>query len=84
VEMDITQVHTNTTESVYEQTLKYFQKESTDLLHSYIFDIPYKFSMVDYVTKKAIADIVCLEMECDFEVNDCMLEKISLHFRKRK
>lgn len=81
--MDTLQQHTNTVHSVHEQTLDYFRSESEKVLHDYMFDIPHNFSMTDYLVKKALSDIVCLEMECDFKLNECILEKISLHFSKR-
>lgn len=81
--MDTLSQHTNTVHSVYEKTLIYYQEQSTKLLHDYILDVPYSFSMVDFNTHKGVSDLLCLEMECDISLTDCVLEKISRYFQKK-
>lgn len=82
--MDTLQHHSNTINSLYEKVLRYYQKESTNLLHEKIFDIPASFDMKRFLITQSIEHLLCSDMECDFDLNDCRLEKINMYLSKRR
>jgi hypothetical protein len=82
--MDTLQRHINTQNSIYEKIQRHYQHKSDGLLHKYIFDKEYSFDIPDYFVVKAMEHIICQDLDCDYEVSDCMLEEMNIYLEKNK
>lgn len=82
--MDTLQRHTNTEESIHEKIQRHYQKKSDGLLHKYIFDKEFNFSIPDYFIVKTMENIICQDLDCDYKVTSCMLEKMNIYLEKNK
>lgn len=83
VEMEIKQQNTNTTYNTKKNIHKWLSSTSMDLLNHYRFDRPNKLDIPRYLITNAMLSVLCSDLECDIDVDDCLLEKINLYVEKR-
>ena len=84
VEMDTLQRLTNTEQSIYEKIQRYYQKKSDGLLHNYMFDKEFHFDIPNCTIVKTFENIICQDLDCDYGIDSCMLEKMNIYLEKNK
>lgn len=82
--MEVQQQFTNTVATTKKKLDKWLSDESTKLLHRKMFDRPYKFQLHQYIINGAMSHILCAGLDCDFNISDDLLEKITLYVEKRR
>ena len=82
--MDTLQRHINTENSIYEKLQRHYQKQSDKLLHKYIFDKPYNLDMKEFLIVRTMDAVICQDLDCDYKVTNCMLEKMNIYLEKNK
>jgi|32_taG_2_1085360.scaffolds.fasta_scaffold20483_2 hypothetical protein len=83
-DMDTLQRHTNSEQSIHEKIRRHYQHKSDSLLHKYIFDKDFHFSVPDYVIVKTFENIICQNLDCDYGIDSCMLEKMNIYLEKNR
>lgn len=81
--MELVQRFENTEESLRKNAQIWLSKTSDNLLNHYRFDRPYNLDNSKYLIVNAIAFMLCSNLDCDFELTDCRLEKMNIYIQKK-
>jgi dTDP-glucose pyrophosphorylase len=84
VDMDTLQRLTNSEQSIHEKIQRHYQKKSDGLLHNYMLDKEFHFSIPDYFIVKTFENIICQDLDCDYGIDSCMLETMNIYLEKNK
>lgn len=80
---EIQQLHTNTVDSVRKEAHQWISQTSSNLLNQYRFDKPYSVDKSRYLIIDAMTIMLCSNLECDYELTDCVLEKMNKYIQQK-